>query len=238
MKINWKAGIVCFLFLMSLGMFFNPIIDPFLEPSWEFYVITTTISSIYLTAIFLYTLHKNKEDLHTRPSILKNTLIIMLLTTIFVFIYSLVLSSIYPGGHPPIWAFLFLTPLIVIVIGCGLIIALLFFTIPTLLLYKFRNNKKIFRFIYSFFVVIFILLAMFLISSFLTCNFYENYYCVADRAVKAGDIQYCEKTDEYHSDYCYLNMSRKWKNSKICKKINDQQVRSQCEGLVSENSSV
>ena len=233
MSINWKAGIISFLFFASLGfVLFHPF-DRYAELSIRNFVIFIAISSLYLTSIFLFALYKSRKGIadHTYSFswLAKTGLGVFFFVILSVFIFSFLLSIIYPGGHPPLWAFLFLTPYLFFTVGGGIVTTFLIFIIPSVFLSKFRQSEKAFRFVSLFFVVVFFILAMFYTAYVSTCEFNRDYACVARKGVAARDEKVCEQVVEnFKQGLCYLHMSKNWNNIEICENVSDEKIQYQC----------
>lgn len=103
------------------------------------------------------------------------------------------------------------------------------FFIPSLFFCLFYSNKKLLKIIRLMFITLSLCFFSFSIAMHVTCEFNQDYVCVANNAIKYKNPQLCEKASEYYDqDLCYLHVSEETNDVSLCDKISIEDFRSMC----------
>ena len=212
---GWESGKVAFLFFLAVDLipvelFFNPFTT---NPADNALlgIILIILPAIVLTAIFMFSQYKTKRKIQDGQYRVGWVVKYNLLLSLVLYLISLAVSSVsilgiifYSDMEGIIFAFvgffgLFIAPLVILV----------FSVVPSLLLYKFYNNKTILRILFWIVLVLSITIIAYYSVWVATCESYHNSYCLSKKAIKAQDSTICEKSvDDWHKTSCYNYISK------------------------------
>ena len=89
-----------------------------------------------------------------------------------------------------------------------MIVCSVFTVVPLILFKKYYGNQKVFRNTSIVLVIIILILAIYVVTRTITCEFNKDVDCVSNKAIKAKNPKICDKmqqhkTGEYFSrDFC------------------------------------
>lgn len=128
--------------------------------------------------------------------------------------------------------------LIVILFGGLALPAVIVFTlVPALIYSKLYTRKKILKGIFWTFLLIDFLLIAFYLSSALTCGFYNDHACLAQKAIKTQNPALCAKArGEWAKSACYGQVARTSQDISLCQRITWPYIHYQCTYTVAANN--
>ena len=103
-----------------------------------------------------------------------------------------------------------------------------FFAVPPfifLIIFVFAYDEKILKIIVIALFVPALFLHAYLSLEDITCDFNNNYYCLARKALKNKDISFCEKY-KGQKPLCYVAMSRGWHDISLCDRVPSEHYNS------------
>jgi len=211
-KIRWKAGAVFLAILFGVIFNLGGSNSLFWGDSnlWSMtlsLVLDVALPICFLTAVFLFSLY------HAEKSIIKKTsLKLRAVLTILNFIIFGV--SVYVLTSFTEIIYRWLDPFVVMGLGGFLIfifwvaflaLSLIISIVSSLFLRSFYQNAKVLKITFFVFVAVFVLLLAYYPVNLSTCNMGMDYQCMLDKAIKVGDVSFCDnRKSEQKRKLCEL----------------------------------
>lgn len=239
-----KSGFILFLFVITTYIaLVNPLGRYFDFHGEEGLIMLFIIfGALFLSLAFSFLLAKIQrrieENIFSYGWLIKSNLLIALLFYVALIIFSVALVFIsIQFFNAQSESFL----LVLMVLFYGLWIAplstFIFNFIPSLFSSKFHSNNNLLKIIAIIFIVLSLISISYFVARNVTCEFKDDYICVADKAIATQNPQLCGEIKENYmlQDLCYGHVSVQTDDVSLCAKITDDITQSRCITYIAMN---